>query len=249
VNKDPRQDSAGVPWEGRKFDENPWAGDDGLSPRQIAEALIAEPFDKMRFLESLRNQRLLIPLIAELGESEIGPHGQLVEKSADLGIVAVSTPDGKTAIPAFTSVAAMSKWNPESRPVPVSVEKLCLAAASEGHERVVVNPMTDSRVVRRTQIAALAQGLNLTDVATDAEISQALEFAVSGTPQIISALAVDSDPEARLTSDEVRIEIALSQGLSQQELSEVLEVFISKLQQSAFVKKVDSFGLKLVSAS
>jgi hypothetical protein len=40
--------------------------------------------------------------VAELGESEIGPNGLMVDKSADLAIVAVATPDGQSAIPAFT---------------------------------------------------------------------------------------------------------------------------------------------------
>ena len=61
----------------------------------------------MTFIESLRGQRLLVTLIAEIGQTGIGPHGQTVDKSADLAIVAVATPDDRTAIPAFTSVEDM----------------------------------------------------------------------------------------------------------------------------------------------
>lgn len=248
MKQDPRKDSAGVPWQGRQFQENPWAGDDGQTPEEIALALSANPFDKIQFLNSLRNQRLLIPLLAELGEGEIGPHGQLVDKSADLAIVAVATPDGKTAIPAFTSVEAMSKWNSESRPVPVSVEKLCLAAASEGHERVVINPVTDSKVIRRTQIAALAQGLDLIDVAFDVKIAEIVSAAASTSEQILEVRLQDGDPEATLRGQELLIELKIKTGLSQEQLAEVLEVFVQALTNAKFDQLVDSFGIKVLAS-
>ena len=80
-------------------------------------------------MASLPGKRLLVPLVANLSEAEVGAHGHLVEKSAELAIVAVATPDGATAIPAFTDVDSMRAWRAEARPVPVSVEKLALAAA------------------------------------------------------------------------------------------------------------------------
>lgn len=246
MSKNPAADSAGVPWRGRQFQENPWAGDDGNTPLQIAETIAAEPFSKLKFLESLRGQRLLIPLLAELGEGEIGPHGQLVDKSADLAIVAVATPDGKTAIPAFTSVAAMANWNPESRPVPVSVEKLCLAAASEGHERVVVNPATDSRVIRRTQIAAIAQGHALVDVVTDPMVREMVATAAEISDQILEARIIDGDPQALLTGQELIIELHIKPGLTEHELAQLIESFVGTLTDAGFNQLVDSFGIKVL---
>jgi hypothetical protein len=125
-------DSAGVPWEGRAFEPNPWASDDGQTPAELAAALADNQIDKAGLFAALVSSRLLIPILASLGESAEGEHGLTVDKSADLAIVAVATPDNQTAIPAFGSVADMQAWNAESRPVPVEAPKVALAAASGG---------------------------------------------------------------------------------------------------------------------
>ena len=144
-------DSAGVPWEGREFSQNSWSEDDGSTPQVLADALAGE-LDKSKLFVALAQSRLLIPLLAELGDSGIGSHGQTVDKSADLAIVAVSTPDGKTAIPAFSSVSEMAAWNATARPVPVDAPKLAIAAVSEGHDRVVLNPAGQAIAVSYTHL-------------------------------------------------------------------------------------------------
>ena len=67
-------DSAGVPWEGREFSQNSWSQDDGSTPKVLAEVLDRE-FDKAALFTALSQSRLLIPLLAELGESGVGAHG------------------------------------------------------------------------------------------------------------------------------------------------------------------------------
>ncbi|MEY3316891.1 MAG: hypothetical protein RLZZ503_93, partial [Actinomycetota bacterium] len=154
-------DSAGVPWAGRSFDINPYSGDNGEADPQLIETLIkfrAKEVGPEEVLVALGQARLLIPLIANLGESGEGAHGQTVDKSADLSIVTVLTPDNQKALPVFSSVAAMNHWNPEARPVPNDGRKVALAAASEGNTRLVLDPMSETEfVVRRPGIAAIAQ--------------------------------------------------------------------------------------------
>ncbi|MDA7799205.1 SseB family protein [Aquiluna sp.] len=249
MSDNPFVDSAGVPWDGRSFQQNPWAKDDGKTPEVITKSLEASPFSKTAFIESLRGQRLLVPLLAEVGEVGIGPHGQLVDKSAELAIVAVATPDGRTAIPAFTCVEAMSKWNATARPVPVSIEKLCLAAVSEGHDRVVVNPGTDSRAIRRNQLAALAQSKVLPDLVSGPEVAHMLASAVEAIDGVVMAAITDGDPEARLIGEELVIEIGLRPGLSSQELESSVSGFVEALKAADFESLVDSFKLRLIAVS
>jgi len=40
INKDPLADSAGVPWDGRAFNENPFANDDGSARPELISAII-----------------------------------------------------------------------------------------------------------------------------------------------------------------------------------------------------------------
>jgi hypothetical protein len=247
LTESPFVDSAGVPWKGRSFDENPWAEDDGETPEVIARALAATPFVKMGFVESLRGQRLLVPLIAEIGESGIGPHGQAVDKSADLAIVAVSTPDDRTAIPAFTSVADMLSWKPEARPVPVSINKLCVATVGEGHTRVIINPATHARALRRTELAALAQDLEIIDAVSGPEVKQVIAHAVKGVRDVVMAGVSAGDPEARLVAEEIIIEVGMRPGLTAEDLENALISFVAHLRAGDLDDFADSFKLKIIS--
>jgi hypothetical protein len=247
LTESPFVDSAGVPWKGRSFDENPWAEDDGETPEVIARALAATPFVKMSFVESLRGQRLLVPLIAEIGQTGIGPHGQAVDKSADLAIVAVATPDDRTAIPAFTSVSDMLSWKPEARPVPVSINKLCVAAVGEGHTRVIINPATHARALRRTELAALAQDLKIIDAVSGSEVKQVIASAVKEAKDVVMAGVSAGDPEARLVAEEIIIEVGMRPGLTAEELENALMSFVAHLRSGDLDDFVDSFKLKIIS--
>ena len=249
MTESPFVDSAGVPWQGRSFEENPWANDDGKTPESIANALSATPFVKRDFIESLRGQRLLVPLIAEIGEAGIGPHGQVVDKSADLAIVAVATPDNKTAIPAFTSVKDMAAWQSDARPVPVPIAKLCLAAVGEGHQRVIVNPATHARALRKTELAALAQGLEITDAVSGPEVAQIVANAVGLVKDIVMAGVSAGDPEARLIGEEIIIEVGMRPGLNGEDLEAALTEFVGQLRTENLDLLVDSFKLKIVAVT
>lgn len=238
-------DSAGVPWEGREFSQNSWSQDDGSTPAVLAAALEGE-LDKSKLFIALAESRLLIPLLAELGESGVGPHGQTVDKSADLAIVAVSTPDGKTAIPAFSSVSEMAAWNSAARPVPVDAPKLAVAAVSEGHDRVVLNPAGRAIGLRRPALAALAQGLAWTPAHIDERVQKMVTTAASSHPEIVAVKLFDSDPEANLTKPELGIEIGLIAGLAKPELERVLAEFGVGCQTQEFLQLVDSFTIRLV---
>ena len=237
-------DSAGVPWEGREFSQNSWSQDDGSTPKVLAEVLDRE-FDKAALFTALSQSRLLIPLLAELGESGVGAHGEIVDKSADLAIVAVSTPDGKTAIPAFSSVAEMTAWNATARPVPVEVAKLAIAAVSEGHDRVVLNPAGRAIGIRRPALAALAQGLEWTPPQLSTLVLQLLDAAAAKQPLIVSVGAFDADPTGQLLKPELGIELSIQAGLSSDRLQQVLEQFGSDLQSQEFLQLVDSVSFRL----
>lgn len=246
MSHDKHHDSAGVPWEGRSFQGNSWAGDDGSCPAALAELLAESPLDLESFVHALKTERLLIPLLATLGEGEIGPNGLMVEKSADLAIVAVETPDGKTAIPAFTSVAQMQAWKAEARPVPVDARKIALACASEGHERLVIDPAGSQVVVRRPALAALAQGLDWIKPEYNPAVVGHAENVASSFEEIASVDLFVGDPDNNLSHAELMIQVGLRPGLSPEELKQLLHSFTERLQTPEFSAQVDSIALRLV---
>lgn len=240
-------DSAGVPWEGREFSDNKWAQDSGETPTGLAEAIVA-PIDKVRLHEVLLEERLLIPLVAELGEKAEGAHGQQVDKSADLAIVAVSTPDQQTAIPAFTSVSAMAQWNSSARPVPVEARKVALAAASEGHTRVVINPAGEAIALRRPQLEALAKGESWQPAHTQAWVMDHARSAAQGLELITSVDLFDGDPEANLSQAELLVQLGLRPNINAEKMKELLTNFTDALRTDEFQRLVDSIAYRLVVA-
>ena len=85
-------------------------------------------------------------------------HAHTVDKEASAGIVALQAPDGRTALPVFTSVATMTRVAPDARPVPSDVARAALSAVTEGWEVLVVEPGGPTAVlVLRPAVWALAQ--------------------------------------------------------------------------------------------
>lgn len=250
MKHDKFSDSAGVPWEGRSFESNRFADDDGETPKEIREALVnhaAKP-DALKVIDSLRGQRLLIPLLATLGESELGPHGQLVEKSAGLAIVAVSTPDQKTAIPVFTSVSEMAKWNKDARPVPVEVERIAIAAVSEGHERVIINPATEAFAVRRPALAALAQQLAWVPPELNHRVLEIVSGAAESSSAITGIELVSGDPRSSLSGPELKIIFRVKPGLNEKELGAELAAITQQLGTEEFLNFVDSVSVQVLAS-
>lgn len=241
-------DSAGVPWEGREFSENSFAGDDGSTPQAIASALGENPTNKEKLFAALESSRLLVPLLAEIGDSEIGAFGKVVDKSAELFVVAVATPDGQTALPAFSSLEQMSLWNKNARPVPIDSRRVALAAIGEGHSRVILDPAGPSIGLRRPFLAALAQEKKWSAPHQNSVVAELIRGAAVRN-EIPGFALHDGDPGSNLRSAELLIELQIQPGLSKAALDELLAQFTSDLQSSQFLELVDSIAYRIVNAS
>ena len=247
-------DSAGVPWAGRSFDINPYSGDNGEADANLIEAISKFQSGQVGSAEVLRavgQARLLIPLIANLGEGEQGAHGHQVDKSADLSIVTVLTPDNQRALPVFSSVATMTRWNPDARPVPNNGRKVALAAASEGNTRLVLDPMSETEfVVRRPGIAAVAQDLPWINPASNPEVVDIVNSLLADIGSVESFTLVEGDPTCKLLGQELLVVLYLEPGLSELKLKQLEEGFFEKIANSErFVELVDSVGVKFLQAS
>ena len=119
-----------------------FAGDDGAVPTAVAEAMRAFAADRStrpEALTALQASRLLVPVVAVLGEVEHDEQGLAHDKSSDMATVLVRGADGRLALLAFTGSEPMTRWNPEARPVPVTAGDAARAALAEGAEALVVD--------------------------------------------------------------------------------------------------------------
>ncbi|MFF1528751.1 SseB family protein [Cellulomonas sp. NPDC058312] len=141
-----------------------FAGDDGSADPGVAATLTALGDGTGTLAEvvaALAGTRVLVPVLAELevGETvDVGGHAHTVDKEASAGIVALQAPDGRTALPVFSSVAAMAAWRADARPVPTEVARAALSAVDEGWELLVLDaggPVT--ALLPRPAVWALAQ--------------------------------------------------------------------------------------------
>jgi hypothetical protein len=200
-------------------------------------------------LEALRDERLLVPLVAHAGDEGMTDAGLRVDKTQELSLVTVQGPDGRTVLPAFTSVAALSAWNPAARPIPVAARRAALAAAAEGTELIVLDPGSPTEFgLRRPAVWALAQGEPWIPAPADPDVVDAFEFAVHVEPAIAGIRIAPGDPGARLAGPEVLAVLALVPGLDQP----ALDALVARVRQRwagspVIAERVDSLGIRLTS--
>jgi hypothetical protein len=222
----PPADSAGVPWQGRRFEQNPHSGDDGSADPALLAALEAFRAGRGRadaIVDAYRAARLLIPLVAEKGEEGIGAHGLTVDKTQELSIVTVAAPDGRRVLPVFTSMPAMQRWDPKARPVPADGVRTALAAASDDTELIVIDPASDTEfVLRRPAVWAIGQQLRWEPPHLSAEVYTALAESIAGELAVLDLSVEAGDPTGRLRGPELIVHLQLMQGLVQEELDAVL---------------------------
>ncbi|MDZ5663433.1 SseB family protein [Nocardioides sp. S-58] len=113
-------------------------------------------------LAALQDARLLVPVVAVLGEVEHDEQGLAHDKSSDMAAVLVRAGDGSLGLLAFTSIETMARWDPSARPVPVTAATAATAAVQDGAEALLVDlagPAT--YVVDGDDLTRLAAGWRL----------------------------------------------------------------------------------------
>ena len=198
-------------------------------------------------VDALAGTRVLVPVLAELEVEDVvvhAGHEHTVDKEASAGIVALRAPDGRTALPVFTSVATMAAWRPDARPVPSDVARAALSAVTEGWEVLVVDPGGPTTVlVPRPAVWALAQQERWRPAVTadgvDPEVRAA---AIAAVAPVAGVVAVDTVPGARA---EVAVVVDLVAGLDRAGLDSVLaQVNAAVAGVELVATRVDSLELR-----
>lgn len=145
-----------------------FAGDTGEADAALAAGLAAYARQESSHgdvLFALQDARLLVPVVAMLGEVEYDERGLAHDKTSDMAAVLMRGADGRLALLAFTSTETLARWNPEARPVPVVARLAAQSAVQEDAAALVVDiagPTTF--VVEGDDVRALASGYRLARV-------------------------------------------------------------------------------------
>lgn len=128
--------------QGRRIPDPGFAGDEGDADPVLRAALGAHGADPGRLpevLAALHRARVLVPVVAVLGEQGVSESGLTVDKSADIALPLLTAADGARAVPAFSGLDSLARWDPSARPVPVMAAHAAAVAAGEGAVALVVD--------------------------------------------------------------------------------------------------------------
>ncbi|MFE7623960.1 SseB family protein [Streptomyces sp. NPDC057509] len=167
-----------------------YSDDDGTADPALAGALAAWAEDRTAVapvLEALRGARLLVPVVAVLGEVEEDERGLRREKTSDMAVPTLQA-GGRRALPAFTSTASLARWDPRARPVAVPLHQALRAAAHEKADTVVLDlagPVAFE--LTGPALLALAEGRTSANPLDDPAVTAAVRDAVAAEPAVLSA--------------------------------------------------------------
>lgn len=134
----PAGENAGVE---RQIPDPGFAGDIGVADEALAAALsaFAAGGPSSDVLMALQDARLLVPVVAVLGEVEVDEQGLAHDKTSDMAAVLMQGRDGRLALLAFTGLEALRAWNPDARPVPVAAQVAAQSALQDEAAAIVVD--------------------------------------------------------------------------------------------------------------
>ncbi|MDN5601094.1 MAG: SseB family protein [Brachybacterium sp.] len=237
-------------WEGRAYTLSPFPGDDGRAPEPLAEALSAhragQDPHRQHLVAALSSARVLVPIMAVATETGTTAHGLTGDNGADMAMVSITAADGTTVLPLFTSVAALSAWREDARPVPVIAPQAAQAAVQEGCTGLLLDPATPSEeggsiLLPRSVLWALAQGREWLPPHRDPELAQALDRAGQQASAEVQGLTARAGERA-----EVDLHLQLRPGLTAEEVRAVVDAVTAQLGAEEIVaERISSLRLVL----
>ncbi len=160
--------------------------DDGSADPRVAAALAAFAAgegSEQAALTALAASRLLVPLVTTMAGGD--PAGG--EKVSEIALPTLVGRDGRTALPVFTSLAALSRWRPGARPVPRAAELVWQAAVRDSHAVMIDVAGPVPLPVEGARLAALARGEPVPPPHLDPDVKAAVAALAARHPAILGA--------------------------------------------------------------
>ncbi|MET9404097.1 SseB family protein [Kitasatospora sp. NPDC002965] len=177
----------------RKNIPNPgFAADDGAADPALAAALARWSQDRTaepEVLAALAPTRLMVPIVAILGEVELDEHGHRHEKTSDMAVPVVEAADGRRALPAFTSLETLARWRADARPAPVAAPQAAMVAFSERADTLLVDPAGPVAFrLSGARLRALAENRPYLPPVADPEVREAVRALLAAEPAVVRGL-------------------------------------------------------------
>ena len=245
-------DSAGQPWAGRTLKANPFSGDDGSAPPELVTALAIEDETErlVAVADVLREARVIVPVVAHAhpGRAEDGSvathtkHGSgdpQADACASAAMVSVRTPDGRAALPVFSSVDTMKRWDATARPVPVEGVRAALPSVADADSMLVLDPAGPvTALLGRPAVWAIVNNERWLPSWQDPELTTVAVNALRGITEL-TAVRLE-----RGSRSELRALLALAPGLGREQMMDAVTRAQEALSADpVFTDRVDSLEL------
>ncbi len=241
-------DTGGTPWSGRTLSGTGFDQDDGAADPAVLRALEQRAEgptveQDSALLSRVRAARWIVPIVAvpaEHGEVD----GPAAQTSTDMAVVTLGAPDGRRALPIFTSAAALSAWNPSARPVPVTASRAAQAAVAEACQVLVVDVAGPTPTeLRPSMVWALSQDRDWLPSHLDPFVMQAISKALEQEDTVVGHAVEDGDPTA---GGVLRVALRLVPGLAQSEVQSLATRIAERLATDGeFRARVDELTFAL----
>ncbi len=237
-----------TPWSGRTLRGSGADADAGRADPEVVAALAAYTQDpgiaqQVELMTRVRGARWIVPIVAAAGEVD-QVDGLTVEKSADMAAVTLTGPDGRRALPIFSSASALAAWRPEARPVPVTAARAAQAAITERCEVLVIDVGSAQAVeLRPSMVWALAQAGQWLPAHQDPFVARAVAAAVDSEELVTRHAVEDGQPAA---TGVLRVVLAVSPGLAADDLEALVTRIGERLATDGeFRARVDELAFSL----
>ncbi|MEO7752924.1 MAG: SseB family protein [Terracoccus sp.] len=224
-------DSAGQAWEGKSIPSHGFAGDTGAGDADLVAALEAgraspetqDAADETDLMARISAARWLVPIVAVATETsettEDGTSGLVTDTRSDMAAVTLTAPDGSRALPMFTSLEALARWDASARPVPVTAAAAAQSAISESCDVLVVDVgSAHATALRPSMLWALAQDRSWLPSHEDSHVAAAVLSAVREEPLVVAHRLEAGEPAG---SGVLRVVLTLEAGLDAETVTAV----------------------------
>ncbi|WP_316520292.1 SseB family protein [Kitasatospora brasiliensis] len=192
-----RKDFSNPAFVGKSIPNPGFSDDDGTADPALTEALARWSQDRAaepEVLAALTPTRLMVPIVAILGEVEVSPDGHRHEKTSDMAVPVLEAPDGRRALPAFTSLDSLTRWRADARPAPTAAPQAAMVAYSERADTLLIDPAGPVPfLLSGARLRALAENRPFLPPVRDPEVREAVRGLLAAEPQVVTGLLEASE--------------------------------------------------------
>jgi hypothetical protein len=206
-------------------------GDDGSADPGVAAALTAfaaAEGSEHAVLTALAGTRLLVPVVAALSEPAqqqasptatpgTGGTATLVaaagEKASEMALPTLVGKDGRPAIPVFTGLNALARWQPSARPIPTDAALVWRAAVQDSCAVVIDVAGPVPLAVEGARLSALASGAPVPLPHEDPDVRDLVAAAVTAAGAGLSLDAGCCTPGPATQGSDLLLELRLPASL------------------------------------